>query len=196
MQRWFVTCFRDVGTHVIVVFRMLHSSNQHFLCAPELIVDHKTQTNVRFKSLTIVVDYVIGFIPQRRRGTRKSSLHNLLSELLTQWNAAGCKTLNNDHYVYTYYQGLSAFRVLLLYDWLYKRLVLSFIAISFQGNFQWTKLKWYNSFWNLVVTIVDQRNIHCNCYIKNFQVWETIAVIISIFQTTCVFLQENMAIAV
>jgi len=37
-----------------------HSSNQHFLCGSELIVDHKTQTNVRFESLTIVVDNVIG----------------------------------------------------------------------------------------------------------------------------------------
>jgi len=87
---------------------------------------------------------------------------------------SGCKTLNNDHYIYTYYQRLSAFRVLLLYDWLYK------ISVSFSHlfprpcshalwrNFQWTKLQWCNSFWNLVLTIVDQSNIHCNCYIKNF----------------------------
>jgi len=35
-------------------------------------------------------------------------------------------------------------------------------------HFQWTKLQWYNSFWNLALTIVDQRNIiHCDCYIKN-----------------------------
>ena len=71
--------------------------------------------------------------------------------MLTQWNAAGCKTLNNDHYVYTYYQRLSAFRVLLLCDWLYK------VSVSFSHffpwqcshvawrNFQWTKLQWYNS---------------------------------------------------
>ena len=93
----FVTCFRDVATHVIVVSRTLRSSNQHFLCGTELIVDHKTQTNDRFESLTIVVDNVIYCLLQRPRGTRKSSLHKLLSELLIQWNAAGSKTLNYDH---------------------------------------------------------------------------------------------------
>ena len=98
MRRRFVTCFRDVATHVIVVSRMLHSSNQHFLCGSELIVDHKTQTKDRFESLKII------FLPKVPRSTRKSSLHYLLSELLTQWNAAGCITLNNEHYVYTYYQ--------------------------------------------------------------------------------------------
>ena len=78
------------------------------------------------------------------------------------------------------------------------------LAISFKGNFHtqreetfiWTKLQWYNMFWNIVLTIVDKGNIHCNCYIKNFKVWETIAVIILIFQTMCVFLRENMAITV
>ena len=69
MQRRFVTCFCDIATHIIVVSRTLHSSNQHFLCGSELIVDHKTQTNVRFESLTIVVDDVIGVLPQRPRGT-------------------------------------------------------------------------------------------------------------------------------
>ena len=152
--------------------RTLHSSKPNVLCGSELIVYHKTQTNVRFESLTIVFNDVIAFLLQCSCGTRKSSLHNLLSELLTQWNAAGCKTLNYDHYVYTYYQRLSAFRVL-LYDWLYN------ISTSFSHffpkwfshaalrNFQWTKLQWYNMYWNLVLTIVDQRNIHCNCYIKN-----------------------------
>ena len=55
--------------------RTLHSSNQPFLCGSELTVDHKTQTNVRFESLTIVLDDVIGFLPQRPSGTRMSSLH-------------------------------------------------------------------------------------------------------------------------
>jgi len=60
------------------------------------------------------------------------------------------------------------------------------LAISFQDNFHrrreetfiWIKLQRYDMLWNHVLTIVDQRNIHCNCYIKNFKVWETIAVII------------------
>ena len=33
--------------------RTLHSSNQNVLCGSELVVDHKTQTYVRFESLTI-----------------------------------------------------------------------------------------------------------------------------------------------
>jgi len=54
---------------------MLHSSNQHFLCGSELIVDHKTQTKDRFESLKIV------FLPKVPGSKRKSSLHYLLSEL-------------------------------------------------------------------------------------------------------------------
>ena len=50
------------------------------------------------------------------------------SELLTQCNA-GCKTLNKDHYDYTYYQRLSAFHVLFLYGWLYQ------ISVSFSHFF-------------------------------------------------------------
>ena len=61
----FVICFCDVATHVIVVSRTLCSSNQHFLCGSELIDDHTTQTNVRFESLTIVVDNVIYCLLQR-----------------------------------------------------------------------------------------------------------------------------------
>ena len=57
------------------------------------------------------------------------------SELLTQWNA-GCKTLNNDHYDYTYYQRLSAFHVLLLYDRLHQ--------ISFQGNVHMRRKETFN----------------------------------------------------
>ena len=63
-------------------------------------------------------------------------------------------------------------------------------------TFKWIKFQWYNTFRNLALTIVDYRNIHCNCYMKDFEVWETIAVIISIFQTTCVILGGNMAINV
>jgi len=37
---------------------------------------------------------------------------------------------NNDHYDYTYYMGLSAFHVLLLYDWLYQ------ISVSLSHFFQ------------------------------------------------------------
>jgi len=32
MQRWFVTCFRDVTTHIIAVPRTLHLWNQTVLC--------------------------------------------------------------------------------------------------------------------------------------------------------------------
>ena len=50
--------------------------------------------------------------------------------------------------------------------------------ISFQGNFHmqrdetllWTKLQWFNMFRNILLTIVDKRNFHRNCYIKNFEV--------------------------
>ena len=59
MERRFVTCFRDVATHVIVMSRTLHSLNQNVLCGSELVVDHKTQTNVRFESVTIIFDDVI-----------------------------------------------------------------------------------------------------------------------------------------
>ena len=38
--------------------RALHSSKQMFFCGTELIVDHKTQTNIHFESLTIVFDDV------------------------------------------------------------------------------------------------------------------------------------------
>ena len=46
MQKRFDTCFRNVATDTIAMSRMLHSSNQNVLCGSELIVDHKTQTNV------------------------------------------------------------------------------------------------------------------------------------------------------
>jgi len=42
MERRFVTYVRNVTTYIIVVSRTLHSSNQHFLCGSEFIVDHKT----------------------------------------------------------------------------------------------------------------------------------------------------------
>ena len=43
------------------------------------------------------------------------------------------------------------------------------LAISFKGNFHmrreetfiWTKLQWLDTFWNIVLTSVDKRNIHC-----------------------------------
>jgi len=54
MQRRFVTCFRNIATHIIALPRTLHSSNQTVLfCRTEFIVDHKTQTNVHFESLTL-----------------------------------------------------------------------------------------------------------------------------------------------
>mgnify|MGYP007091343371 CR=1 FL=1 len=56
MQRRFVTCFRECGTR--------------------LIVDHKTQKNVCFESLTIVFDNEIVLLPAHHSGTcRKASLH-------------------------------------------------------------------------------------------------------------------------
>ena len=87
---------------------------------------------------------------------KKSSWY-IRSELLTQWNA-GCKTLNNDHYDNTYFLLFMFFSFMV--DYIKFRLAL---AISFQGNFHmrceasfiWTKLQWYNTFWNLVLTIVD-----------------------------------------
>ena len=46
MQKRFDTRFRNVATDTIAVSRTLHSSNQYVLCGSELIVDHKTETNV------------------------------------------------------------------------------------------------------------------------------------------------------
>ena len=109
----------------------IHRANIFFVVLSWLlIIKHK---QMRFESLTIVVDDVIGFLPQRPRGTRKSSLHNVLSELWTQRNVAGCKTLNNDHYVYTctYYQRQLFVFFSFMTDYLNFRLAL---AISFQGN--------------------------------------------------------------
>ena len=53
------------------------------------------------------------------------------SELLTQWTA-GCKTLNNVHCDYTYYQGLLLVFFSFMVDYIKFRLAL---AIFFQGNF-------------------------------------------------------------
>ena len=113
MQRRFVTCFRDIVTHIIAVPRTLHSTFFVLFCGTEFIVDHKTQTNVRFE-LNTRVDDVIVFYHNTPEVLVESRAY-IHSELLTQWNA-GCKTLNNDHYDNTYYQRLSAFHVLLLYD--------------------------------------------------------------------------------
>ena len=126
MLRQFVTCFRDVATHIIAMSRTLHSSSQHFLCGSELIVDHKTQTNAFWKLNNRCWRCYRFF-------TTTSSLHNVLSELWTQRNVAGCKTLNNDHYVYTctYYQRQLFVFFSFMTDYLNFRLAL---AISFQGN--------------------------------------------------------------
>ena len=55
----------------------------------------------------------------------------ILSELLTQWNA-GCKTLDNDHYVYAYHRILLFGFFSFMIDYMEFRLALAF---SFQGNF-------------------------------------------------------------
>ena len=105
----------DVTIRIIAVSTTFHSSNQNIFCGTELIVYHLTQTTVRFERLTIVVDDVIVFYHNASEILIVESRAYIRSELLTQWNA-GCTTLNNDHYDYTYYERLSAFHVLLLYD--------------------------------------------------------------------------------
>ena len=62
MQRRFVACFRDVATHVIAVYKTV-------FVVTEFIVDHKTQTNVRFERITIVLTMFLMFLPQRPCGT-------------------------------------------------------------------------------------------------------------------------------
>ena len=73
------------------------------------------------------------FSPQPLRGTciESRAYTCIRSELLTQWNA-GCKTLNYDHYDYTYYQGLLFMFFSFMIDYIKFWLAL---AISFQGNF-------------------------------------------------------------
>ena len=103
-------------------------------CGTELIVYHLTQTTVHFESLTIVFDDVIVFSPLSTMPPRYlivESRANIRSEMLTQWTA-GCKTLNNDHCDYTYYQGLLLVFFSFMVDYIKFRLAL---AIFFQGNF-------------------------------------------------------------
>jgi len=38
----------------------------------------------------------------------------------------------------------------------------------------------YTKFLNVFVTGADKQSLHCYCYIQNYQVWETSAVLISI----------------
>ena len=89
-----------------------------------------------------LVDDVIVFYHNAHKVLVESRAY-IRSELLTQWNA-GCKTLNNDHYQYTYYERLSAFHVLLIYDWLYQ------ISISFSHFFQrqFSHTAWRNFYMN------------------------------------------------
>ena len=47
-----------------------------------------------------------------------------------------------------------------------------------------------NKFCNVFLNTVDERSLRCYCYIQNFQVWETITVLISIFPTTLVFAEK------
>ena len=153
----FVTCVRNIATQVIAMSNALHSSNQTVFVVLSLLLIIK-HTKKSFWKLTNRFDDLMVFFSTMSRGScGKSSLY-IPSELLTQWNE-GCKTLNKGHYVYTFYQRLSVFHVLFLYDWLQFPLAL---AISFQGNFHiwredtfiWTKLLLYITFWNLVLTIV------------------------------------------
>ena len=62
--------------------------------------------------------------------------------MLTQWNAAGCQTLNN-YYIYTYYRRLSAFLLFFSFmiDYITFRLAL---AISFQGNMHTRREETFN----------------------------------------------------
>ena len=48
-----------------------------------------------------------------------------------------------------------------------------------------------NKFCNVFLNILDERSLLYYCYIQNFQVWETITVLISIFSTTCAFFAER-----
>ena len=126
MQRRFVTCFRDIATLIIAVSRSFHSSNQNvFLCGTKLVVYHKHKQM---------------FVWKLNNGYWRCNSEVLVeswayirSELLTQWNA-GCKTLNNDHYQYTYYQRLFCFSCSspLWFDYIIFRLAL---AISCKDNF-------------------------------------------------------------
>ena len=52
-------------------------------------------------------------------------------------------------------------------------------------------------FLNVFLNTVDLQSLCCWCScIQNFQVWETIAVLISSVPTTCFCLRENITIAV
>ena len=63
--------------------------------------------------------------------------------MLTQWNAAGCQTLNNDHYIYTYCQRLSAF--LLFFSFMIDYITFQLaLAISFQGNMHTRREETFN----------------------------------------------------
>ena len=106
MQRRFVTCFRDVATHVIAVYRTHHSATQTVFVVPSLllIIKHKQMCVLKAQQSFWQCTSVFTTTSPR-----------FFWILLTQWNA-GCKTLNNDHYVYTYYHRLSDLYVLLLYD--------------------------------------------------------------------------------
>ena len=53
-----------------------------------------------------------------------------------------------------------------------------------------------NKFCNVFLSIVDLRSLRCYCYIQNFQIWEQITLLISIFPTMCAFLRKNMTITV
>ena len=88
---------------------------------------------------------------------------------------------------------------------LYERLHTTWLTltISFNGHFHmrsqdpflWTKFQGLKLFWNEILLselILHSKCIRWHCYIQSYQVWETIAVFISIFSTTCVFMRENM----
>ena len=72
----FKTCFtttnRNAETICRLFLRRRHTCNrrvQNCFCGTEFIVDHKTQTNVRFERITIVLTMFLMFLPQRPCGT-------------------------------------------------------------------------------------------------------------------------------
>ena len=136
MQRRFVTCYYDVATRIIAVSRTFHSSIQNVFCGTVLIFLSLNTNKCSFWKLNN------RFYKCFYHNAPEVLVENrayILSELLTQGNT-GCKTLNNDHYDYTYYQRLSASHVLLLYQ----------ISVSFSHFFQrqFSHAAWRNFYMN------------------------------------------------
>ena len=101
--------------------------------------------------------------------------------VLTQRNA-GWKTWNNDHQIH------------FPYDW-YKHLTLAIFSMAIFTHgvtnlFYELNFSNNNKFCNFFFNIDDQQSLRCYCNIQNFQVWETFAVLISLFSTTWVFCEK------